>query len=156
MACGLYCYFCGCLNYFCLRHNRWQRERRFFPYATVYRRWDDRRVISGIIDVIRDGLRWKEAAKADGPDKTLDNRVVRWRRLGVFQRIFDVVANQGAKPSRLMIDATHLKAHRTAASLRQKGPSAVADGQQIEFQASCCLRWQWTSDTHRPDRRAAQ
>jgi hypothetical protein len=29
-------------------------------------------------------------------------------------------ARKGGKPSRLMIDATHLKAHRTAASLLKK------------------------------------
>jgi hypothetical protein len=28
---------------------------------------------------------------------------------------------EGGKPDRLMIDATHLKAHRTAASLLKKG-----------------------------------
>ena len=104
----------------------------FFPLSHGVARVDDRRVISGIIYVIRYGLRWKDAPKAYGPHKTLYNRFVRWSRLGVFQRIFDVLANQGPKPSRLMIDATHLKAHRTAASLRQKGGSGVSDGQQVD------------------------
>ena len=90
----------------------------FFPLSHGVPRVDDRRVISGIIYVIRHGLQWKDAPTAYGPHKTLYNRFVRWSRLGVFQRIFDVLANQGPKPSRLMIDATHLKAHRTAASLR--------------------------------------
>ena len=59
---------------------------------------DDRRVISGIIYVLRHGLRWKEAPNAYGPHKTLYNRCVRWSRLCVFQRIFDVLAHQGPKP----------------------------------------------------------
>lgn len=42
-------------------------------------------------------------------------------RLGVFNRIFAELAAKGPKPDRLMIDATHLKAHRTAASLLKKG-----------------------------------
>ena len=104
----------------------------FFPLSHGVPRVDDRRVVSGIISVIRHGLQWKDAPKAYGPHKTLYNRFVRWRRLGVFQPIFDVLANQGPKPSRLMIDATHLKAHRTAASLMQKGGSAVSDGQQVD------------------------
>ena len=70
----------------------------------------------GIDSVIRDGLRWKDAPNASGPHKTLSNRFVRWPRLGVCQRSVAVLANQGPKPSRLMSDATHLKAHRTAAS----------------------------------------
>lgn len=46
---------------------------------------------------------------------------MRWSRLGVFNKIFAELARKAGKPSRLMIDATHLKAHRTAASLLKKG-----------------------------------
>ena len=49
------------------------------------------------------------------------NRFIRWSRLGVFNRIFAELAAKGGKPDQLMIDATHLKAHRTAASLLKKG-----------------------------------
>jgi transposase len=42
---------------------------------------------------------------------------VRWSRLGVFNKIFAELARKGGKPLRLMIDATHLKAHRTAENL---------------------------------------
>jgi hypothetical protein len=41
--------------------------------------------------------------------------------MGVFNRIFASLAAKGGKPDQLMIDATHLKAHRTAASLLKKG-----------------------------------
>jgi transposase len=84
-------------------------------------RVDDRRVISGIVFVIRNGLRWRDAPKDYGPHKTLYNRFIRWSRLGVFNRIFAELARKGGKPDQLMIDATHLKAHRTAASLLKKG-----------------------------------
>ena len=56
-----------------------------------------------------------------GPHKTIYNRFVRWSRLGIFNKIFAALARMGSKPHRLMIDATHLKAHRTAASLLKKG-----------------------------------
>src|SRR5271168_2405882 len=49
------------------------------------------------------------------------NRSVRWSRLGVFNQIFAALAQKAGKPDRIMIDATHLKAHRTAASLAKKG-----------------------------------
>lgn len=39
----------------------------------------------------------------------------------MFNRIFAELAAKGGKPDQLMIDATHLKAHRTAASLLKKG-----------------------------------
>lgn len=46
---------------------------------------------------------------------------IRWSRLGVFDRIFAALVAEGGVPERLMIDSTHLKAHRTAASLLKKG-----------------------------------
>ena len=88
----------------------------FFPRSHGVPRVEDRRVIPGMIDSIRDGLRWNNAPNADGLHNTLLTRCMRWRRLGVCQRIVALLANQGPKPSRLMIAATHLKAHRPAAS----------------------------------------
>ena len=84
-------------------------------------RVDDRRVISGIIHVIRGGLMWRDAPAAYGPPKTLYNRFIRWSRIGVFDRIFAALAAASEATDTVMIDATHLKAHRTAASLLKKG-----------------------------------
>ena len=83
-------------------------------------RVDDRRVISGIIHVIRHGLRWRDAPSRHGPHKTLYNRFFRWSQIGVFDRIFETLAATSQATDTVMIDATHLKAHRTAASLLKK------------------------------------
>ena len=97
-----------------------------FPLAHGVPRVDDRRVVSGIVYVIRNGLQWKDAPSGYGPHKTLYNRFIRWSRLGVFDRIFSALAGEGPAPERIMIDTTHLKAHRTAASLLKKGLFPVA------------------------------
>lgn len=52
----------------------------------------DRRVVSGIIYLIPNGLMWKDAARGYGPHKTRHNRLVRWSRMGVFERIFAALA----------------------------------------------------------------
>src|SRR5579875_566747 len=106
-----------------------RRIERFFPRWRGLPRVDDRRVISGIIYVIRYGLQWKDAPRGYGPPKTLYNRFIRWSRLGVFARIFAALASAADAPHRLMIDATHLKAHRTAASLLQKGLFPAVSGE---------------------------
>ena len=59
---------------------------------------------------------------------TIYNRFVRWSALGVFSCIFQCLASEEPKPERLMIDTTHLKAHRTAASLLKKGMFCSASG----------------------------
>lgn len=98
-----------------------RRIEPYFPLSHGMPRVDDRRIVSGIIFVIRNGLRWRDAPAAYGPHKTIYNRFIRWSRLGVFNRIFAELAAKAGKPDQLMIDATHLKAHRTAASLLKKG-----------------------------------
>jgi putative transposase len=108
-------------NLFWLSAAQMRRIEPCFPQSHGVARVDDRRVISGIIFVIRNGLRWRDAPKDYGPHKTIYNRFVRWSRLGVFNRIFAALAAKGGRSERLMIDATHLKAHRTAASLLKKG-----------------------------------
>ena len=117
-------------NLFWLTDDRIRRLEPFFPKSRGRARVDDRRVLSGIIFVYRNSLRWRDAPAVYGPHKTLYNRWIRWSRMGVFARMLIELAGQGQETKTVMIDATHLKAHRTASSLRaQKGAptrSAVA------------------------------
>lgn len=48
----------------------------------------------------------------------------------MFDRIFAALAAEPGPPERLMIDSTHLKAHRTAASLGKKGLLRAASDAQ--------------------------
>ncbi len=99
-----------------------ERLKPFFPKSRGKPRVDDRRVLSGIIYIQRNGLMWKHAPRDYGPPKTLYNRWKRWSRMGVFATIMTELAAQAQDSGIVMIDATHLKAHRTASSLAvQKG-----------------------------------
>ena len=93
----------------------------YFPLSHGKPRVDDLRVISGIIHVLKRGLQWRDAPPEYGPPKTLYNRFIRWSKMGVFDKIFTELVKQQDIPEQLQIDATHLKAHRTAASLLKKG-----------------------------------
>ena len=106
---------------FLLSDAQMARISPFFPLSHGMPRVDDRRVISGINFVIRNGLRWRDVPPSYGPHKTIYNRIIRWSGLGVFGRIFVELAKGGGASDEMMIDATHLKAHRTAASLLKKG-----------------------------------
>ena len=106
---------------FLLSEEQMRRIEAFFPLSHGIPRVDDRRIVSGIIYVIKHGLMWRDAPKAYGPHKTIYNRFIRWSRLGVFNRIFAELAGKAGEPDRIMIDATHPKAHRTAASLLKGG-----------------------------------
>ena len=118
-------------DHFWLTQAQLDRIKPYFPLSHGIPRVDDLRVISGIIHVIKRGLQWRDAPAEYGPPKTLYNRFVRWSRMGVFDRIFEGLAADAGVPEQLQIDATHLKAHRTAASLLKKGMfPAVSAGQK--------------------------
>jgi len=117
-------------DYFWLTAAQLKRIEPYFPLSHGIPRVDDLRVISGIIHVIKRGLQWRDAPSEYGRPKTLYNRFVRWSRMGVFDRIFAELAAGEGIPEQLQIDATHLKAHRTAASLLKKGMFPVVSGRQ--------------------------
>jgi transposase len=58
-------------------------------------RVDDRRVISGIVHVLKSGCRWVDTPAICGPRKTLYNRFVRWADKGIWQNIFQALASAG-------------------------------------------------------------
>lgn len=111
-----------------LSEEQMERIRPFFPKPRGRPRADDRRVLSGVIHVLRRGLQWRDAPAGYGPHKTLYNRFVRWSRAGIFARIFQELAADAGGPEILMIDATSVKAHRTAASLSQKKGGPASSG----------------------------
>ena len=55
---------------FLLSKRQMARISPYFPLSHGIPRVDDRRVVSGIVYVIHNGLQWKDAPKAYGPHKT--------------------------------------------------------------------------------------
>ena len=90
------------------------RLEPYFPKSHGKPRVDDRRVLSGIIFINRNGLRWRDAPMEYGPHKTLYNRWKRWSDKGIFAQMML------GEEKTVMIDATYLKAHRTATSMGVK------------------------------------
>jgi len=86
-------------------------------------RVDDRRVISGIVHVLKSGGRWIDAPAEYGPRKTLYNRYVRWAAKGVWFDLFHALASAGGPPAQVLIDSSAVKAHRSASG--GKGGSAT-------------------------------
>lgn len=107
-------------NLYWLNEGQMSRLRPFFPKSHGRPRVDDRRVLCGIIFVLRNGLRWCDAPREYGPGKTLYNRWNRWCHKGIFAQILEGLSSKLSVGKTIMMDATYLKAHRTASSLRLK------------------------------------
>jgi transposase len=90
-------------------------------------RVDDRRVISGIIHVLKSGGRWTDAPSCYGPRKTLYNRFVRWAAKGVWGEVFHALSAAGGPPAKVLLDSSAVKAHRCASGGKgESGPRPSA------------------------------
>ncbi len=107
-------------NLFWLTDEQMERLKPFFPKSHGKLRVDDGRVLSETIFINLNGLRWCDAPREYGPPKTLYNRWKRWGDLRVFARMMEGLAFEGGEQKTIKIDATYLKAHRAASSLRAK------------------------------------
>ncbi len=111
-------------NCFWLTERQFARLEPLLPTDTRGKpRVDDRRVISGIIHVLKSGGRWIDAPDVYGPRKTLYNRFVRWAAKGIWTNIFHVLASAGGPPEQVLIDSSAVKAHRCASG--GKGGSKI-------------------------------
>ena len=121
---------------FWLLETQFARIARHLPHDTRGKpRVDDRRVISGIIHVLKSGCRWVDAPPDYGPRKTLYNRYVRWAAKGVWTDLFHALAQAEGPPAEVLIDSSAVKAHRSASGGKggsETRPSVVraADAQQ--------------------------
>ena len=78
------------------------------------RRVDDRRVISGILHVLKIGCRWCDCPADYGPSTTVYNRFNRWSRRGFWLKLLDALAGADAVTKSTAIDSTYIKAQRAA------------------------------------------
>ena len=108
---------------------------------------DNRRVISGIIYVIRDGLKWKDVPSGYISRKTGYTRFIRWSLARSVDQIFMTLVEEAGVPKRQLIDSIHCWAHQTAVSLPKKGKRPIScsallwtNHRRSESQTTCRLR----------------
>jgi len=105
------------------------------------RRVDDRRVISGIIHMLKCGGRWADCPAEYGPATTVYNRWNRWSRRGIWTRILAALSEEGWIAETGQIDSSYIKTHRSAGGAkggREPTPlaSRVAAGQRRSTRSS--------------------
>lgn len=102
-------------NLFWLDDEQWEKIQPLLPTDVRGKeRADDRRVISGILHVLKSGCRWCDCPPEYGPPTTIYNRFTRWAERGVWERLFRELADRGRSTNVQMIDSTHIKTHRSA------------------------------------------
>jgi transposase len=77
-------------------------------------REDDRRIISGILHVLTSGCLWRDCPSEYGPRTTVYNRFNRWSGRGFWKVMLSALTKIGWVGEAAAIDATYVKAHRSA------------------------------------------
>lgn len=90
-------------------------------------RGDGWRVLGGLIILNRKDLRWRETLWAYGP-KRCTTTAGSVGATGGFARIMAFLAAKHGEELAVLIDATHLKARRTASSAAGKGGMGLCSG----------------------------
>jgi len=100
---------------FWLSDEQWAVLEPFMPKNQPgARRVDDRRVISGIVHVLKSGGRWRDCPEAYGPYTTVYNRYNRWSRRGFWRAMLAALAEAGWVAETAALDSSYVKAHRSA------------------------------------------
>jgi len=134
---------------FWLTDQQWSRIEPQLPADVRGKaRVDDRRVISGIVHVLKSGCRWCDCPPEYGPPTTIYNRFVRWAERGIWENLFLALAGKGRSAGMQMIDSTHIKAHRSAAGgkggskarrLAAQGEGATRRSMHSQMLKDACL-----------------
>ena len=100
---------------FWLSDEQWAVISPFMPTNQPgARRVDDRRVLSGIVHVLKSGARWRDTPAAYGPPTTVYNRFNRWSARGFWRAMLVALAKAGWVTETAALDSTYVKAHRCA------------------------------------------
>jgi len=100
--------------------------KRGHPYE------DHRKVINGILWRLRTGAPWRDMPERYGPWQTCYDRLVNWRRAGVWERILQTLQGQADEVGAVdwevvSVDSTVVRAHQHAAGARHASAKAEAE-----------------------------
>jgi len=131
-----------------LTNAQWQRLEPLLPSQkpkTGRPAVDHRRILNGMLWVLRTGAPWRDVPERYGPWRTVASRFYRWRKAGVFQHLFDTVKQQADAAGQLdwdvhFIDSTIVRAHQHAAGAKKGMPRpkrlGVAKGASVQKSTS--------------------
>lgn len=118
---------------------------------------DDRRIISGILHVLKSGCRWCDCPPEYGPPTTIYNCFVRWAEHGVWERLFRELAGSclllktdsphfwrsfRRSGQILQTTAPHRECHLSVQGLPPYRHPLRQDGWQIAWSGGCLIHMQ--------------
>lgn len=103
-----------------------------------------RRILNGILWVLRTGAPWRDLPERYGPWQTVYSRLRRWQAAGIWDRVLAELQEDAAHDDQIdgsitMIDSSSIRAHQHAAGARKKGAAVTsASGAAAGASAASC------------------
>jgi transposase len=112
-----------------LTDRQWRRLEPLLPPQrprTGRPNHDHRRIINGILWVLRTGAPWGDLPERYGPVGTVSSRFYRWRGAGIWDRLLAALQTEADARGEVdwdlhFVDATIVRAHQHAAGARRIG-----------------------------------
>ncbi len=114
------------MNRYELTDEQWQRLQPLLPSHKKEGRppKDDRRIVNGMLWLLRTGAPWRDLPERYGPWGTVSSRFYRWRKAGHWDRIWAALQQQTDAKGQLrweihFVDSTIVRAHQHAAGAKK-------------------------------------
>ncbi len=118
---------------YALRDDQWERIKDFLPGQPGYvgaNGKDNRLFIEAVLYRYRAGIPWRDLPERFGDFRIVHTRFSRWCKTGVWQRIFETLA-EDADNEYAMIDSTIVRAHQHSAGAKKKQPRAGSNRPEL-------------------------
>ena len=118
---------------------QWERIKELLPPERAGKRGrprkDDRKMLNGMLWIVRSGTQWRELPEAYGPWQSVYARFAKWRDDGTLEAIFRVLSAD-ADMENLSLDSTSIdtleqEREEAAAKRRRKEEEAEAERQRL-------------------------
>ncbi len=103
-----------------LRDDQWERIQHVLPGREGHvggTAKDNRLFVEAVLYRYRAGLPWRDLPERFGDFRVIHTRHMRWSKSGVWQRLFDQLAEE-ADNEYAMIDSTIVRAHQHASGAK--------------------------------------
>ncbi len=88
---------------------------------------DLRRTMEAILWRHENGAKWRSVPAELGPWWRAAQTFIRWARLGVWERLLNLVQQHGIQLGMTFLDGTSVRAHQKAAGARRKGALKLSE-----------------------------
>ena len=109
---------------YALRDDQWDRMKDLLPGREGHvggTAKDNRLFVEAVLYRYRAGIPWRDLPERFGKFRSIHTRFTRWSRAGVWERVFQVLADD-VDNEYAAIDATIVKAHQHSAGAQKNIP----------------------------------